>query len=51
MILADTPQYQLKFEGFMMVFQKLLPIFVGHEFVPLLGRRVIFPCVVSVDGG
>jgi hypothetical protein len=40
-ILADTLQYQQKFEGFMMVFQKLLPIFVGHEFVPLL---------VSVDG-
>lgn len=35
----------------MMVFQKLLPIFVGNEFVPLSGRRAIFLCVVSVDGG
>jgi hypothetical protein len=49
-ILADTLQYQQKFEGLVMVFQKLLPIFVGHEFVSLSGRRAIFPCVVSVDG-
>lgn len=51
MILADTLQYQQKFEGLVMVFQKLLPIFVGHEFVSLSGRRAIFTCVVSVDGG